>query len=247
MSIEKQLTYEVKSGVMTITIDNIEMKNGLNHIGINQLADAYELLNSDDSIKVAVIKGSHGYFFCGGRVDPHNPGENEKYADAIARYTKTQNENKKPIIAAVNGNCYKAGWGIVARADFAIAQKGVEFALPEIVMGGVPTMIMVELMDYLPQKFAMEAYLTGWNFSAEDLLRVGMVNRVVEEADFDATVQKFVDVYLNTPEILINLTRKLYKGLSEIKDMKERQEYGMKFLREECLPAMKTVKQKFNP
>lgn len=247
MSVEKQLTYEVGNGVMTITIDNIEMKNGLNYIGLNQFADAYEILNRDDSIKVAVIKGSHGYFFCGGRVDPHNPGENELYADAIARYTKIQNENKKPIIAAINGNCFKAGLGTVVRADFAIALKGVEFGLPEIRMGGVSMMIMVELMDYLPKKFAMEAYLTGWNFSAEEAFRIGLVNRVVGENEFDETVRKFVDVYLDTPSELIRLTRKAFAGLSRIHDPIERQKFGMKMLREECLPAMKTVKQQFNP
>lgn len=247
MSREKQLKYEIDNGVMTITFDNIEMKNGLNYIGINQLADAFEFLNKDDSVKVAVVKGSNGFFFCGGRVDPNNPGENDLYADAIARYTKTQNENQKPIIAAVNGNCFKAGLGMVVRADFAIAQKGIEFGLPEIKMGGVPMMIMVELMDFLPKKFAMEAYLTGWNFSAEEAYRIGIVNKVVDEKDFDDTVQKYVDVYLNTPSELIRLTRKAYKELSKINDPVSRQEFGMKMLREECLPVMKTVKQQYNP
>ena len=243
---DKQLTYTVENGVMTITIDNPEMKNGLNYIGINQFADAMETLKKDPTIKVAVIKGSHGYFFTGGRVDPNNPGENDIYADAIARYTKACNENDNPIIAAVNGHCLKAGLGIVTAADFAVALKGVEFGLPEIKMGGVPMMIMVETMDFLPKKLAMESYLTAWNFSAEEALRVGLVNRVVDESEFDATVQKFVDVYLNTPEELIYLTRKAYRELSKISSREERQAFGMKMLREECLPAMQRVKQQYN-
>ena len=243
---DKQLTYTVENGVMTITIDNPEMKNGLNYIGINQFADAMETLKKDPAIKVAVIRGSHGYFFTGGRVDPNNPGENDIYADAIARYTKACNENDKPIIAAVNGHCLKAGLGTVTAADFAVALKGVEFGLPEIKMGGVPMMIMVETMDFLPKKLAMESYLTAWNFSAEEALRVGLVNRVVDESEFDATVQKFVDVYLNTPEELIYLTRKAYRELSKISSREERQSFGMKMLREECLPAMQRVKQQYN-
>ena len=243
---DKQLTYTVENGVMTITIDNPEMKNGLNYIGINPFADAMETLKKDPAIKVAVIRGSHGYFFTGGRVDPNNPGENDIYADAIARYTKACNENDKPIIAAVNGHCLKAGLGTVTAADFAVALKGVEFGLPEIKMGGVPMMIMVETMDFLPKKLAMESYLTAWNFSAEEALRVGLVNRVVDESEFDATVQKFVDVYLNTPEELIYLTRKAYRELSKISSREERQSFGMKMLREECLPAMQRVKQQYN-
>ena len=242
---DKQLTYKVENGVMTITIDNPEMKNGLNYIGINQFADAMEALMADDSIKVAVIKGSNGYFFTGGRVDPNNPGENEKYAASISRYTKACNANTKPMIAAVNGHCLKAGLGTVTAADFAIALKGVEFGLPEIRMGGVPMMVMVETMDFLPKKLALESYLTAWNFSAEEAFRVGLVNRVVDESEFDATVQ-FVDVFLNTPEELIYLTRKAYRELSKLHTMEERQEFGMKMLREECLPAMQRVKQQYN-
>ncbi len=247
MSKEKQLFYTIENGVMTITIDNIEMKNGLNYIGINQFADAYDVLNSDDSIKVAVIKGSNGYFFGGGRVDPNCPGENEKYADAIQRYMKACDDNKKPVIAAVNGTCYKAGLGTVAQADIAIAQKGVMFGLPEIRMGGIPMMIMVELMDYLPKKFAMEAYLSGWDFPAEDAYRIGLVNKVVEESEFDATVQKYVDVFLNTNPELIRLTRKAYAMLSAIDEPVKRQEAGMKMLREEVLPAMTRIEQHYNP
>ena len=247
MSKGKQLYYTIENGVMTITIDNIEMKNGLNWIGINQFADAYEVLNSDDSIKVAVIRGSKGYFFCGGRVDPNCPGENEKYADAIQRYMKACDMNKKPIIAAVNGTCYKAGLGTVAQADIAIAQRGVMFGLPEIRMGGIPMMIMVELMDYLPKKFAMEAYLSGWDFPAEDAYRIGLVNKVVDESEFEETVQKYVDVFLNTNPELIRLTRKAFNLLSSLDDPEERQKAGMKMLREEVLPVMTTIKQQYNP
>ncbi|MCF0261869.1 MAG: enoyl-CoA hydratase/isomerase family protein [Sphaerochaetaceae bacterium] len=246
MAKQEQLTYEISNGVMTITIDNPEMKNGLNYIGINQFADAMEVLNNDSSIKVAVIKGSNGYFFTGGRVDPNAPGEQELYSKAIGRYTKACNDNKKPIVAAINGLCLKAGMGTVAKADFAIALKGIEFGLPEIKMGGVPMMVMGESMEALPKKVCMEACLTAWNFSAERAYEIGFINAIADEKDFDATVQKYVDVFLNTPAELLYLTRKAYEKLSEIPDMKGKQEFGMKMLSEECLPAMTRVKQQYN-
>ena len=242
----KQLLSSVNNGVMTITIDNPEMKNGLNYVGINLFADAMEQLNTDDDIKCCVIRGSHGYFFTGGRVDPNNPGENEKYADAIDRYEKWTRDNKKPIIAAVNGDCLKAGLGVVCNADFAIALEGVEFGLPEIRMGGVPMMVMVQTMDNLPKKLALEAYLTAWNFSAEKAESIGIINKVVRKDEFENTVRKYVDVFLNTEPELIRLTRKAYKELSKIKDIEERATFGMNMLRNEVLPAMQKVKQEYN-
>ena len=242
----KQVKSKVETGVMTIIVDNPAMKNGTNYIGTNELADCFERLIEDDSIKVAVFTGSGEYFWTGGRVDPNAPGENEKYADSIERFDSLRHKNEKPIIAAVNGHCLKAGMGMLCGADIAVAKKGVEFGLPEVRMGGVPMMVMAEVIDHLPQKLAMEAFITCWNFSAEDAYRIGLVNRVVEEADFDATVQKYVDVFLNTPPELIRLTRKAYREMSKMHSYGERAEFAMNMLRTEVLPVMKTVKQEYN-
>ena len=242
----KQVRCKVDNGVMTITIDNPAMKNGTNYVGTNELADCFERLIEDDTIKVAVFTGSGEYFWTGGRVDPNAPGENEKYADSIERFDSLRHKNEKPIIAAVNGHCLKAGMGMLCSADIAIAKKGVEFGLPEVRMGGVPMMVMAEVIDHLPKKLALEAFLTSWNFSAEDAYRIGLVNRIVDESEFDATVQKYVDVYLNTPAELIRLTKKAYREMSKLSTLDERTSFAMEMLRNEVLPAMKTIKQEYN-
>ena len=242
----QQVRCKIENGVMTITIDNPAMKNGTNYIGVNELGDCFERLIDDDSIKVAVFTGSGEYFWTGGRVDPNAPGENEKYANGIERFENLRKKNEKPIIAAVNGHCLKAGMGMLCSADIAVAKKGVEFGLPEVRMGGVPMMVMAEVMDYMPQKLAMEAFITCWNFSAEDAYRIGLVNRIVDESEFDATVQKYVDVYLNTPAELIRLTKKAYREMSKLSTLDERTSFAMEMLRNEVLPAMKTIKQEYN-
>ena len=242
----KQVRCKIENGVMTITIDNPAMKNGTNYIGVNELADCFERLIEDDSIKVAVFTGSGEYFWTGGRVDPNASGENEKYANGIERFENLRKKNEKPIIAAVNGHCLKAGMGMLCSADIAVAKKGVEFGLPEVRMGGVPMMVMAEVMDYMPQKLAMEAFITCWNFSAEDAYRIGLGNRIVDESEFDATVQTYVDVYLNTPAELIRLTKKAYREMSKLSTLDERASFAMEMLRNEVLPAMKTIKQEYN-
>ncbi len=242
----KQVRCRVENGVMTIIIDNPEMKNGTNYIGVNELCDCFERLIADDSIKVLVFTGSGEYFWTGGRVDPNAPGENDKYADGIERFERLRRQNEKPVIAAVNGHCLKAGMGMLCRSDIAIAKKGVEFGFPEVRMGGVPMMVMAEVIDSMPQKLAIEAFITCWNFSAEDALRFGLVNKVVDESEFDATVQKYVDVFLKTPAELVRLTKKAYREMSKLNTLDERADLAMNMLRDEVLPAMKTIKQEYN-
>ena len=242
---DRQVFYEISNDVMNITIDNPEMKNGLNHIGINQLADCFEKMKKQ-CIKVAVIRGSGDYFFTGGRVDPTVDGEQQKYADAIERYERLLSENVTPLIAAVSGHCLKAGMGLLAACDFAVAKKGVEFGFPEVRMGGVPMMVMASTIDTMPKKRALEAYLTSWNFSAEDAYMMGLVNRVVSPEMFERTVSDFVDVFLNTPEVLVSMTIKAFRELSRIDGTKDRAKFAMRMLREEVLPAMATMKTEYN-
>ena len=245
MEEKKEVTFEVKEGVMTITIDNPDTKNGLDWIGINQLADCYQYAMEHDDIMVMIITGNKQYFYTGGRVN-QSSGESQKYADAIERLTTLQDKNTTPIIAAVSGHCLKAGMGIVAGADFAVAREGVEFGFPEIRMGGVPMMVMAETIDSMPKKFALEAYYSSWNFSAQKAYDMGLLNAVTTDEDFWPTVEKYVHIFKNTPSNLISMTRKAYEELSRTPERSERRKIAMKMLRENVLTAMEKGKTTYN-
>lgn len=246
MEQERQVRSRIQNGVMTIIIDNPGMKNGLNWIGIEQLADCYEQMRDNPDIRVAVITGNEEYFYTGGRVDATVPGEQEKYADAIARVDRLMAENQTPMVAAVSGCCLKAGMGMLASCDFAVACEGVEFGYPEVRMGGVPMMVMVETLDCMPRKRALEAYLTSWNFSAQDAYQMGLINRVVPREKFQETVEQYVRVFLDTHPALIEMTRRAYHTMAAISDKKERVEFAMNMLRTEVLPTMEKIKTEYN-
>lgn len=242
----KQVRYEIKDGVMTITIDNPETKNGLNWEGIGQLSDCLEAMERDDTVRVAVITGNEEYFYTGGRVDAAVPGEQEKYADAIKRFDALMAAHMTPMIAAVSGLCLKAGMGMIASCDFAVAREGAEFGYPEVRMGGVPMMVLVDTVDLMPRKRALEAYLTSWNFSAEDACMMGLINRVVPKEKFWDTVNQFVRVFLDTPPEIIEMTRRAYDTMVAMADKKERVRFADNMLRTEVLPWMASGKTEYN-
>ncbi len=246
MEPKRQVYSKVENGVMTITIDNPETKNGLNWEGIEQLSDCYEEMINNKDIRVAVITGNDQYFYTGGRVDPKVPGENEKYADAIARFTKLQELNQTPMVAAVSGDCMKAGMGMIAYCDFAVAREGVVFNYPEVRMGGIPMMVLVDTIDTMPRKRALEAYLTSWDISAEDAYMMGLVNRVVPKEEFWDTVNQFVNVFLTTPPHLIEMTRRAYNDMVVMKDRASRAAYADHMLRTEVLTTMANTKTDYN-
>ena len=235
-----------EESVVTIRVNKPETKNGTDWRALYALSEAYEKIGKDDELRVIVLRGNGEYFYTGGRVNPNDPEDSKMYAKAISESGKAKSSINLPVIAAVDGHCLKAGMGWLISADLAIARNDVTFAFPEVRMGGVPMMVMAEVMDYMPQKLAMEAFITCWNFSAEDAYRIGLVNRIVDESEFDATVQKYVDVYLNTPAELIRLTKKAYREMSKLSTLDERTSFAMEMLRNEVLPAMKTIKQEYN-
>ena len=150
------------------------------------------------------------------------------------------------MIAAVSGHCLKAGMGMLASCDFAVAREGVEFGFPEVRMGGVPMMVLVDTIGLMPPKRELEAYLTSWNFSAQEAYQMGLVNRVVPKEAFAATVEKFVRVYLDTPPDLVEMTRRAYKAMRALPDKKSRAEFAMQMLRSEVLTTMSAGKTEYN-
>ncbi len=243
---KQQVKAEITDGVMKIVIDNPETKNGLTWEGVEQLSDSFEQFMEDDKIRVAVITGNREYFYTGGRVNPHHPGENEKYANAISRYSAAADRVTKPMIAAISGDCLKAGMGLIAKCDFAVAREGVEFGFPEVRMGGVPMMVMAETMGTMPKKRALEAFLSSWNFSAEEAYRMGLVNRVVTEDKFWDTVDEYVRVFLDTPRELIEMTRKAYYSLEKMENIQDRRKFAMEMLRTEVLTSMAETEVQYN-
>ena len=193
-----------------------------------------------------IITGNEQYFYTGGRVDPNAPGEKDKYTDALTHFLKASGAVTKPMIAAVNGDRMKAGMGVLALCDFAVARKGVVFNFPEVRMGGVPMMVLVDIVDAMPRKRALEALLTSWNLSAEEALQMGLVNRVVAKEEFWPTVYRFADAMLATQPWLIDMTKQAYEDMVHLKTREERIAYADKMLRGDALHNMATHETTYN-
>ena len=149
-------------------------------------------------------------------------------------------------IAAVNGDCMKAGMGVLALCDFAVARKGVVFNFPEVRMGGVPMMVLVDIVDAMPRKRALEALLTSWDLSAEEALQMGLVNRVVAKEEFWPTVYRFADAMLATQPWLIDMTKQAYEDMVHLKAREERIAHADKMLRGDVLHNMATHETTYN-
>ena len=244
---EQQVKAKVENEIMTITVDNPGMKNGLNWIGLNQLADYYQQIIDDENIRLGIVTATGEYFYTGGRVDPNAPGEQPKYALAIRRATEILGKVQKPMIAAINGHCLKAGMSMLANCDIAVAKAGIRFGFPEVRMGGVPMMVLVDIADQMPRKKAIEYLLTSWEFSADEALTMGLVNRIVPENELWPTVNRYAQTLLETPKELVEMTLYAYKKVCMIQGRENRFDFASEYLADKILPTMAKIKQHYNP
>src|SRR5437016_12268815 len=85
----------------------------------------------------------------------------------------------QPVAAAVQGVAAAAGCQLVASCDLAVGSSAAKFATPGVNIGLFCSTPMVALARNVARKHAMEMLLTGDMISAEDALRIGLLNRVV--------------------------------------------------------------------
>ena len=179
-------------GVATLTLNRPAARNALSVGLMAALEDAIAAIGADRGIHVVVIAGS-GPAFCAGhdlreiRGNPNRAAYEALFAQC-GRLMQAIVQLPKPVIAQIHGVATAAGCQLVASCDLAVAAASARFATPGVNIGLFCSTPMVALSRAVPRKQAMEMLLTGDMISADRAREIGLVNRVVPDADLaDAT------------------------------------------------------------
>jgi len=180
------LRYDVQDGIATVLLDRPEKNNAISmemRADFRALADE---LYADESVRVAIVTGSGKAFSVGADVSTFETDWNTPIFRANTRLlTNFFNELEaleKPVIAAINGTCVGGGLELAMACDLRVAARSARFGLPENNLGLIPGVggcsRLVKLVGFGRAK---ELVLTGEIITAEDALRHGLVNRVVDD------------------------------------------------------------------
>lgn len=180
----------VDDGVLVVTLDRPKA-NAIDVPTSRALYAAFQRLQADPSLRVAVLTGAGDRFFSAGwdlkaaaageAVDAdHGPGGFGGLTELFGR--------TKPVVAAVNGLALGGGFELALAADLVVVADHAEFALPEVRLGVVADSGgLLRLPRRLPDVLARELLLTGRRMSAAEAARWGLVNRVVAAEDLIPT------------------------------------------------------------
>lgn len=174
---------EIEEGVAIVKLNRPEVLNALNSQVFNELADAAVNLSADDSVRSVIITGGDKVFAAGADIKQMASlnAVDVTTTDRQSRKTFHLLENMpKPVIAAIAGYALGGGCELTLVADVRIAADNAKFGLPEIKLGILPggggTQRLPRLIGAGKAK---ELILSGDIISAEEALRVNLVNKVV--------------------------------------------------------------------
>jgi enoyl-CoA hydratase/carnithine racemase len=174
--------------IAVLTLNRPQARNSLSEDLLTALRDELAAIAADQGIR-AVIIAANGPAFCAGH-DMHELLAHRADADGGRAYFAKLMEQcssvmqavvrlPQPVIAAVQGPATAAGCQLVASSDLAVASSAAGFCTPGVNIGLFCSTPMVALSRNVAPKHALEMLLTGDMISAEQALRIGLVNRVV--------------------------------------------------------------------
>ncbi len=190
----ENLLYEVSDQIGRITVNRPKVLNALNRRTVEELGDCLNRAREDASVRVLTLTGAGEKSFVAGadinelaQRAPIDGKEFSLYGQEIFHRLETMG---KPSIAVINGFALGGGCELALACTMRIASKTARLGQPEVKLGILPGYGGSQRLARLCGKgIAHELVLTGEMITAEEALRIGLVNHVVERGELIATAE----------------------------------------------------------
>ena len=173
-------TSSPKSGVVLIELNRPEKRNALNNATLQNIAACLQDLETDAAVKAVVITGNTQCFAAG--ADLNELAQLDVVSiqqDQRPLLWKKIDEFSKPLIMAVNGYAFGAGFELALHGDMVLTGENAQFALPEIGLGMLPGADGTQrLARLVGQQLTMRWAMTGEMISAQNALQHGISSQV---------------------------------------------------------------------
>lgn len=225
------ITYTLENGVGTITLNRPDVFNAANEQLTTELQHVLRAAWDDNAVRCLVLTGA-GKAFCSGQdlKDAPEPGSKRDLKDSLHRrynpIIRLMREMPKPIIAGINGVAAGAGLSLALAADARVMSSSARLVEAFIGIALIPdsgaTWFYPRMLGYAK---AFEFATLNQPISAEEALRLGMVNMVVSPDAFPAAVAKLASTYASGPTKTYGFVKSLLQqGMSaSLEDMLEQE------------------------
>ncbi|NOT48150.1 MAG: enoyl-CoA hydratase/isomerase family protein [Acidobacteria bacterium] len=201
--------------VRVLTLNRPEKRNALNDSLIAALKEALREADVSEKIRAIVIRGA-GKDFCSGadlsalqKIATASYEENLEDARSLGELYKLIRGVRVPVIAAVRGRALAGGCGLAMACDLIVADSSAKFGFPEVKIGFVPAMVTAILRRNLGEKKGFELLTQGFEYTAEEALNLGLVNRTYDEEGFETAALEYAGHYSKISRSAVEMTKQL--------------------------------------
>jgi len=212
------LQIEITAGIALVTVSRPKAMNALNTQFFMEMDDAIANISSNPEVKVMVVTGDGKAFVAGADIAEMvnmNSEEASNFSRIGQNTFASLGKMEIPVIAAINGFALGGGLEFAMGCDFRIASTKAKFGQPEVNLGLIPGYAATQRLSRLVGLAdALFLLTTAEIIGAEDALRIGLVQKVVEPEELMETVMKIAKTIT-------------YKGPNAVKKVKAVTRAGM--------------------
>ncbi|MGH7374321.1 MAG: enoyl-CoA hydratase [Candidatus Rokuibacteriota bacterium] len=189
----EKLLLEKDGPIGWITFNQPEKRNAVSQEMWQRMPEYVRDLSADDAIRVVILRGAGDAAFVAGadisqfKDRRRNAADEEEYRRISGAGQEALTKLRKPLLAMIHGFCIGGGVSIAITCDLRIASDDARFGIPAARLGlGYHYHGMEKLMSLVGPAYTKELFFTArTDFSAQDALRMGLVNQVVPKAELE--------------------------------------------------------------
>jgi len=198
-----------------VIFNNPQKRNAMSMAMTQAMGAALDDYARDPMIRVVILRGAGDKAFVSG-ADISEFKDKRATADATAAYNEASNraakslrDCPKPTIAMIRGYCMGGGMGTAVGCDLRIASDDSRFGVPAAKLGvGYRYERLKQLEALVGPSFTMEIFYTGRQFSAQEALQMGLINRMLPAAELEQYVLDYANTIANNAPLTIAAVKK---------------------------------------
>ena len=205
----ENILYDVKNQIARITFNRPAVLNALNSKTLDEFGDCLNEVRRDDTVRALILTGAGEKAFVAGadinELAQRTPVDGKDFALYGQEIFHRLETLGKPSIAAINGFALGGGCELALACTIRIASRTAKLGQPEVKLGILPGYGGTQRLARLCGKgIAHEMILTGEMITADEALRIDLVNRVVESAELMSVAESIAGKIAANAPLAVN-------------------------------------------
>lgn len=219
---QRVLHIEDVGAVRMLVMNRPEKLNALNTALTTALHDALIAAQCAPNVRAIVLAGN-GRAFCSGadlgefaKLTPQNEEQVKARSFLTSRTHMLLQEITKPVVSAVQGAAAGGGAGLAIGCDMMVVASDLKLVYPEMRHSIVPAIVMTGLQRQIGRKLAFEMFSLGRALTADEALKVGLANRVVEPGEERNAAMLIAAQWANANPNAMAAAKRLFYGVADL-------------------------------